>query len=300
MRIAGALFVDNPLYPLYNFLQENREVSVNYFMKIGWIIFWVILACLFWMAFWGFLTNAILRRRGYKENWFWKGFFMPGFAAAKAMSMPEADQTESVSTPLQPVTPLQPAPQQQAYSDAPLFYDWGVADKTEPFMPAVQNLEATRKLYAGPASAEPAQILSNDSWRCVCGRVNYAYIGTCACGRNKSGRNAEEEAMEKKQREKAEAEKKRLEQQKKLEQEKLEQEKAAKEKAAREAALKAEEERKAQEAKKAREAKPQQQDISAMDEQAKLRMIREMKALLDEGIITQQEFDRKKKEYLGF
>ena len=37
-----------------------------------------------------------------------------------------------------------------------------------------------------------------------------------------------------------------------------------------------------------------------MDEQSRMKALRDLKALLDEGIITQQEFEAKKKSYLGF
>lgn len=48
------------------------------------LIMWVIMGTIF-----GIATNAIIRNRGYNENWFWWGFFFLAIAMLVALSKPE-------------------------------------------------------------------------------------------------------------------------------------------------------------------------------------------------------------------
>ncbi len=43
----------------------------------------IIVGCIF-----GFATNAIIRNKGYQENWFWWGFFFGFIAMLVALSKP--------------------------------------------------------------------------------------------------------------------------------------------------------------------------------------------------------------------
>ena len=65
---------------------------------------------------------------------------------------------------------------------------------------------------------------------------------------------------------------------------------------AREAAEKKREE----ERKKAQEAEARKAAVMQMDEKTKLAEIRKLKKLLDDGIISKEEFEAGKKRYLGF
>ncbi len=105
--------------------------------------------------------------------------------------------------------------------------------------------------------------LPGGKWRCSCGRVNEAYTGTCACGVNKALVKAKQMKAEKEKKEK-EAEAYRKEQQE-----------AANQKLIQEATQR------------------------KQNQAANFAALRELKGLLDDGIITQDEFDRKKKIYLG-
>ena len=51
---------------------------------IIWIVVWVVIGSIF-----GFATNAIIRNKGYQENWFWWGFFFGLIAMLVALSKPE-------------------------------------------------------------------------------------------------------------------------------------------------------------------------------------------------------------------
>ena len=110
-----------------------------------------------------------------------------------------------------------------------------------------------------------------NEWKCnKCGRINPNYTGTCACGTSKY--DLEEEQRKIKE---AQEEAKRI----------AEEEKAAKE--AEKIAAKM-----AKESKSAEEIKEHQEIANA-------NAIKEYKKLLDEGIISPEEFDAKKKQLLG-
>lgn len=49
---------------------------------------WWFLFGLIWGLVWGFATNAVIRNKGYKENWFWWGFFFGLIALIVAATKP--------------------------------------------------------------------------------------------------------------------------------------------------------------------------------------------------------------------
>ena len=106
----------------------------------------------------------------------------------------------------------------------------------------------TGELSRKPAAPASEAKKNPGGWRCVCGRVNYSYISTCACGRKRADQQPAAEAGN------------------------------------------------PQPGGKTAKAVP----AGPMDEQSRMKALRDLKALLDEGIITQQEFEAKKKSYLGF
>lgn len=124
-----------------------------------------------------------------------------------------------------------------------------------------------RKTVAAiPTGATNGKIvtLAGGKWRCVCGRVNEAYTGTCACGINKALWKAEQLKKEKEQQEKEAA-------------------------AARMRGTASLDGGLHSEASEKKTAAPS----------VNFAALRELKGLLDDGIITKEEFERKKKEYLG-
>ena len=42
-----------------------------------------------WGAVWGFATDAVIKNKGYDENWFWWGFFFGFIALIVAVAKPE-------------------------------------------------------------------------------------------------------------------------------------------------------------------------------------------------------------------
>ena len=103
--------------------------------------------------------------------------------------------------------------------------------------------------------------MQGDGWRCTCGRKNANYTGTCACGRTKDGRNPAAEARLRK----------------------MEQEEALKRQA---------EEQNRKEETELKNAQPEPNKFE------NLKLLKEYKNLLDSGVITQEEFDKKKAELL--
>lgn len=155
------------------------------------VVIWII-GIVIWGSIWGVATNAVIRNKGYDENWFWWGFFFGFIAVLVALSKPQVS------------------------------YDEEVADH-----------EAEK--------AREQAILSSNGWKCSkCGRVNPSYTGTCSCGTSKM----QSEALLRRR----EEEKRKF--------------------------------------------------VESRDEMENLKKIKEYKELLDSGIITQEEFDKKKTQLL--
>ena len=103
---------------------------------------------------------------------------------------------------------------------------------SDPLIAALMNASAVDMKHSN-------RIISQGGWRCACGRVNAAYISSCACGRNKHGELPTEPAP------------------------------------------------------------VVQNDAPEDTEVRNARAIREYKGLMDDGIITAEEFEAKKKQLLG-
>ena len=165
----------------------------------------------------GVTTNAIIRNKGYSENWFWWGFFFGIFAVIVACTKPQCTYS---------------APQSSG------FYNHQGSGSRE-----------VESFYRGSDEIRTRDTLKAGGWTCTCGRVNAAYVSSCTCGKDKC------DIIYKKEVPKIE---------KPAESESVEQ--------------------------KVTPAAVQQDAITS---------IREYKSLLDDGIITQEEFDAKKKQLLG-
>lgn len=126
-------------------------------------------------------------------------------------------------------------------------------------------------VYAKAAlETEQKKILANGGWTCICGEVNTQIISTCKCGRTKSSSEAEKqkECMEKISKEID----KRI-------------------------ALQAQQKMNgAPEIKEAAEEKSSKAKVKTEDEL--IRALKDYKDLLESGIISQEEFDSKKKQLL--
>lgn len=103
--------------------------GVNNTYNFMWIVYVVIVIA--WGLIWGFATKAVIRNKGYNENWFWWGFFFGFIALLVALSKRE-------------------------------------------------NCTANDN-----DNGRSAKTITNDEWMCTCGRINSAYVSTCACGKNK-------------------------------------------------------------------------------------------------------------------
>lgn len=166
-----------------------------------------IIGIILWGCVWGFVTNKVIKNKGYEENWFWWGFFFGIFAVIVAATKPNVYATQV----------------------------------------SVASNEVDQSIHNISSSIDK-RALKNGDWKCTCGRVNPFYFGTCACGRSKR------DVLE--------------------------------------AQVKAQREKEAAREKELREKKEEQ-------ELANLKRLREYKELLDSGVITQEEFEAKKKEILG-
>lgn len=89
-----------------------------------------------------------------------------------------------------------------------------------------------------------SSVLSLGGWKCSCGRVNYSYVTTCPCGKNKRDVLSQQQQTEENE-------------------------------------------------------KPSQKDAVKQAEQSIPAQIREYKELFDAGILTQEEYEAKKKQLLN-
>ncbi len=119
----------------------------------------------------GIGTNKIIENKGYRENWFWWGFFFTGVAMIVAACKPE-NRTTYTSSNRQIRAESQ---NQWRCSCGRWNYNYLTACEC-----GLRKVESVAR-----AKASAGQLNSNE-WRCVCGRVNPSYMGTCACGKRKS------------------------------------------------------------------------------------------------------------------
>lgn len=99
----------------------------------------IIVSFCIWGCVWGIVTNKVIENKGYNENWFWWGFFFGFLALIVAATKPECHRD---------------------YSTEPSWMKTASPDRS---------------------------ILSQGGWICSCGRTNPSYTGTCACGATKDG-----------------------------------------------------------------------------------------------------------------
>lgn len=178
---------------------------------MGTIITTLIFAVVF-----GVTTNAIIRNKGYSENWFWWGFCFGIFAVIVACTKPQCTYSATQSNG---------------------FYNHQNSGNRE-----------IESFYRGSDEIRTRDTLKAGGWTCTCGRVNAAYVSSCTCGRDKT------DVIYKK------------------------------------AVQKIDEPAKTEKVEK---------NPPVVKEQDAVASLREYKSLLDEGIITQEEFDAKKKQLLG-
>lgn len=108
-----------------------------------------VISLIIWGVIWGFATNAVLKNKGYDDNWFWWGFFFWFIALIVAATKPE----------------------NRGYSTS--------------------NNTSYNSVLSEMASESEAQrrnsSRSSDTWQCYkCNRVNQKYVTTCVCGVSKA------------------------------------------------------------------------------------------------------------------
>ncbi len=228
------------------------------------MIFVFIFIIIFWACIWGFATQSVIQNRGYDENWFWWGFFFGFIALIVAASKPQAQHTMASDQPMYPKA----APP----ANSQLMYPKAAADGYQPMYPkAAKTAEMDSDAY----------ILAHGGWKCVCGKVNPEIVTSCKCGRSKSAAKEEQAAAQK-----------RI---------------ALRANLPVTAAEPVNDEAKNAETKKnvaLEEKAPEKTEDPSVtaDLQAELehiRVLKEYKALLDDGVLTQEEFDAKKKQLLN-
>lgn len=115
----------------------------------------------------GYITNEILKNKGYSLNWFWWGFFFGLWAILFALIKPDLTRT---------------------YSDNQgntFLHDYAEEEYNR------RNNVSGEKLQ----NINDIKLMDNGGWKCSCGRINASYVGTCGCGKLKgeAGKKEKEE-----------------------------------------------------------------------------------------------------------
>lgn len=134
-------------------------------------------------SIWGIVVKKVIENRGYRENWFWWGFFFGFFALIVAITKPQKPK--------------------EAYDNLTVgrdyvFRGFGDAGKDElPDSWKCQNCGKINASYVGTCGCgcdkngnmpEGKAKQVPDSWKCQnCGKINASYVGTCGCGCDKNG-----------------------------------------------------------------------------------------------------------------
>lgn len=135
-----------------------------------------IIVVLIYAVIMGFATQAVIENKGYKDNWFWWGFFFGLIALIVAVARPQCVSSTGIN------------------------------------MILTEEQEKKNEL-----KRKDERMLQEDGWKCICGRLNASYIGTCSCGRTRSDIKAFEKKKEREQNQTGETERlKQLQQYKAL------------------------------------------------------------------------------------
>lgn len=111
----------------------------------------ILFGVIVWGCIWGYAVTVIIENKGYDENWFWWGFFFGIIALIVALTKPTNTTT---------------------------YYSGG-------------NTHLSRLVSDGGGNNNSNKSVQIDGWKCSkCGRVNYEYVGTCACGNDKLNNSA--------------------------------------------------------------------------------------------------------------
>lgn len=119
------------------------------------LIVYLIIYCI-WGSIWGWAVNKVIENKGYRENWFWWGFFFGMIALLVALTKPDRPRT---------------------------------ADESSNYFEDSSSIVGKNYVFRGFGSEpERKADYAKGEWRCVhCGTVNAGYVGTCGCGCDKSG-----------------------------------------------------------------------------------------------------------------
>lgn len=113
--------------------------------------FWWVISILFWGTVWGFATNAVVKNKGYEENWFWWGFIFGLIAFIVALTKPEV------------------------YSNS-----YSYQHQENRLINNYHSYESERIVDLPGNDTEKPGTFKDGFWKCQCGNYNPAYRGVCS------------------------------------------------------------------------------------------------------------------------
>lgn len=121
------------------------------------ILVYVVIYCV-WGSVWGWAVNKVIENKGYRDNWFWWGFFFGMIAMLVALTKPDLPRMSD---------------------DTDYTFSYGDRDNVLGKDYVFKGFGHEKERKANYAAGE---------WRCAhCRSVNAGYVGTCGCGWDKSG-----------------------------------------------------------------------------------------------------------------
>lgn len=109
-------------------------------------------------CFWGWLTNKIIKNKGYTNSWFWWGFFFHLVAVLVACCRPEN-------------------PNKRDYTGMNINMQYYGSQEYNPYANVQNNMSGT--MIGNNADNVKGRFL----WKCYrCGALNESYVQICRCG----------------------------------------------------------------------------------------------------------------------
>lgn len=137
------------------------------------ILIYLVVLCVY-SSIWGWAVNRVIENKGYRENWFWWGFFFGIIALIVALTKPNIPRTAS---------------------NTGYYKGYGIKTTNIPGGWKCTHCGAVNAGYVGTCGcgcnragnmsikANGKRYREQNNWKCrQCGRINESYVGTCGCG----------------------------------------------------------------------------------------------------------------------
>ncbi len=135
---------------------------------IGGLILVFLISYVIAGVIWGIVTQKVAENKGYYDSSFWWGFFLGLIGLIVVLVRPDNNRTVYSNDPRYMGNTQQ---QSRRWYCTKCGTENGLSNTC---------VTCGERRYTGSKTTAP-----NGGWRCICGAVNPAYVGTCGCGLEK-------------------------------------------------------------------------------------------------------------------